>query len=59
VAQPDEIKAAMEQVKTQSGSAAGFGKAPSIVSPRPIAENVAWQITFSQFITIGSARPSN
>src|SRR6187402_1488802 len=53
VAQPDEIKAAMDQVKTQSGGAAGFpAKLREYrLTEADLAENVAWQITFSRFIT--------
>lgn len=53
VAQPDEIKAAMEQVKIQSGGETGFpAKLREYrLTEADLAENVAWQITFSRFIT--------
>jgi len=53
VAQPDEIKAAIEQIKLQSGGAAGFpAKLREYrITEADLAENVAWQITFSRFIS--------
>ena len=53
IAQPDEIKAAMEQVKLQSGGAAGFPAKllEYRITEADLAENVAWQITFSRFIS--------
>jgi hypothetical protein len=53
VAQPDEVRAAMEQVRAQLGGAAGFAAKlrEYRLTEADVAENVAWQITFSRFIT--------
>ena len=53
MAQPDEIRAAMEQVKTQLGGPAAFASKlrEYRLTEVDVAENVAWQITFSRFIT--------
>ena len=53
VAQPDEVQAAMEQVRTQLGGPAGFAAKlrEYRLEEADLAENVAWQITFSRFIT--------
>lgn len=53
IAQPDEIRAAMDQVKTQLGGPARFASKlrEYRLTEADLAENVAWQITFSRFIT--------
>jgi hypothetical protein len=53
VAQPDEVRAAMEQVRGQLGGVAGFAAKLGEygLTEADVAENVAWQITFSRFIT--------
>ncbi len=53
LAQRDEVRAAMEQVKTQLGGPAAFASklAEYRLTEEDMAENVAWQITFSRFIT--------
>jgi len=52
VAQPDEIRAAMEQVKDQFGGPTAFGlKLRDYKLTEPdVAEGVAWQITFARFL---------
>ena len=52
VAQPDEIRAATEQAKAQLGGAAAFpAKLRKYrLTEADVAENLAWQITFSRFI---------
>jgi len=53
MAQPDEIRAAVEQVKAQLSGPAGFASklAEYRLTEADLAENLAWQITFSRFIT--------
>jgi hypothetical protein len=53
VAQPDEIRNSMEQIRTQLGGAAAFSAKlrEYRLTEADVAENVAWQITFSRFIT--------
>jgi hypothetical protein len=52
-AQPDEIRAAMEQVKKQLGGPEKFALTlrEYRLTEADLTENVAWQITFSRFIT--------
>ena len=53
VAQPDEIRVAVEQVKAQLGGPAAFASKlrEYRLTEADLAENVAWQLTFSRFIT--------
>jgi hypothetical protein len=53
VAQPDEVQAAVEQIKTQLGGPAAFAEklAEYKLAEADVAENVAWQMTFARFIT--------
>lgn len=53
VAQPDEVRGAVDQIKTQLGGAAGFAAKlrEYKLTEADVAENVAWQITFARFIT--------
>jgi len=53
MAQPDEVRAAMEQIKAQTGGAPAFAAKlrEYRLTEADLAENVAWQITFSRFIT--------
>ena len=53
VAQPDEIRAAMEQVRAQLGGTAGWAAQLRAyrLTEADVAENVAWQITFARFLT--------
>ncbi|MFN0103079.1 MAG: hypothetical protein ACKV2U_13435 [Bryobacteraceae bacterium] len=53
VAPPDEIRAGMNQIKAQLGGEAAFGSKLQEyrLTEADVAENVAWQITFSRFIS--------
>lgn len=53
VAQPDEVRAAMDQVRAQLGGPDAFATKlrEYRLSEEDLAENVAWQITFARFIT--------
>jgi hypothetical protein len=53
MAQPDEIRGAVEQVKAQMGGSAAFDAKlrEYRLTEADFAENLAWQITFSRFIT--------
>lgn len=52
MAEPDEIRAAMEKVKDQVGGPAAFASKLQEyrLTEADLAENVGWQITFSRFI---------
>lgn len=52
VAQPDEIRAAVEQIKTQLGGPAAWAAKlrEYRLTEADVAENVAWRITFARFI---------
>lgn len=52
VAQPDEIRAAMEQIRTQFGGKTAFERKlhEYKLTEADVSENVAWQITFARFI---------
>ncbi|MBL8239100.1 MAG: hypothetical protein JNM66_16880 [Bryobacterales bacterium] len=53
VAQPDEVRNSMEQIRAQFGGPAAFAAKlrEYRLAEADVAENVAWQITFSRFIT--------
>ena len=53
VAQPDEVRAGMDQIRAQLGGPAGFAAKLQEykLTEADVAENVAWQITFARFIT--------
>jgi hypothetical protein len=53
VAQPDEIRSGVEQIKEQLGGPAAFEEQIKVyrLTEADVAENVAWQLTFARFIT--------
>jgi hypothetical protein len=53
VAQPDEVRDALAQVKQQLGGPEAFGRQlrDYRLTEADVAENLAWQITFARFIT--------
>lgn len=53
VAQPDEVRASMDQVRAQLGGAEVYAAKlrEYRLTEEDLAENVAWQITFARFIT--------
>ena len=53
VAQPDEVRAAIDQMRAQMGGRAAFDSKlrEYRLAEADLQENVAWQITFSRFIS--------
>lgn len=53
VAQPDEVRLGMDQIRAQFGGPAAFAVKlrEYKLTEADVAENVAWQITFARFIT--------
>ena len=53
VAQPDEVRAGVDQIRAQLGGPAAFAVKlrQYKLTEADVAENVAWQITFARFIT--------
>ena len=53
VAQPDEVRASLEQIRMQLGGPEVFNEKLQVyrLTEADVAENIAWQITFARFIT--------